>query len=109
MVQLSRSSTRHIASQPAGKLSFVVGVDLRVVPTARHCDIRQAAVDEFFSGLFHVHVNKHSVGSLSLAAMARHGIPVIEVRILLDVEPNGAARVQTKLDIALPVDFLDGR
>ncbi len=70
-------------------MCFVVGVELRVVAPPRHGHIRQPAVDELFSCLFGVHLNKYAVGGLSLAAMAGDGVAVVEMRVLFDVEYDG--------------------
>jgi hypothetical protein len=67
-------SVGRVARQLLGQLRFVVGVELRVVTSARHGHIRQAAIDQLFSCLFGVHVNKYAVGGLPLAAMASDGV-----------------------------------
>ncbi len=63
---------RHVAAQSFAKIDFVVGVELRVVAATRHRYIGQTPVHEFFARLLGVHVNKHAVGGLTLAAMAGH-------------------------------------
>jgi RimJ/RimL family protein N-acetyltransferase len=40
--------------------------------------------------------------------VARHRVPVIEMRILSHVEGDGAARVETHLRVAVRLDLLDG-
>jgi integrase/recombinase XerD len=67
---------RHVARELLGKLAFVVCVDLCIVASPRNGHVRQPAIDELFSCLFGVHVDKHAVGGLSLAAVARHCIAV---------------------------------
>src|SRR5271170_4758797 len=89
-------------------MRFVVGIELRVVTSPRHRNIRQPAVDEFFSCLFRGHVNKYAVGGLPLAAVACYCIAVVEMRILFDVECDGAARVEAHLQVAYIIDLLDG-
>ena len=81
-------------------MRFVGGVELRVVASPRHGHIRQPAVNELFSCLLGIHVNKYAVGGLSLAAMARHGIAVVEMQILFYVECDCAARVEAHLHVA---------
>jgi hypothetical protein len=66
---------------------FVVRVDLRVIASPRQGHIRQTPIHEFFSGLLGV----HPVGGLSLAAVARYCIAVVEMWILFDVECNSPA------------------
>ena len=41
--------------------------------------------------LLRVHMDQHTVGGLALAAVARHRIAVIQMRMLLDVELDLAA------------------
>jgi len=82
-----------VAAQPSSKLSSIVGVDLRVVPSTGYSHIGQATIHELFACLLGVHMNQDAVGGLSLAAVACDRIPVIEMRILLDVERDGAPRV----------------
>lgn len=74
---------------------------------ARDRDVCQPPIHELFFCLFSVHVDENAVGSLSLAAVARHGIPVIEMRILLDVEGQTTPRIESKLQISVRVRFLD--
>ena len=58
--------------------------------------------------LFGVHMDKHSISSLTLTAMARHGIAVVQMRILSNVERDRAARVETDSEVATVVELLDG-
>ncbi len=99
---------RDVSRELSGKLAFVVCVDVGIVASARHRHIRQTPIHQFFARLLGVNVNKHAVGGLSLAAVACHGIAVIEMRIVLDVERDGPSRVQTQLQVAARVDLLDG-
>lgn len=46
------------------------------------------------SRLLSIYMHKHAVGGLPLAAMARHCIAVLEMRILFDVEGDSPARVE---------------
>jgi hypothetical protein len=78
-VRLHRTSARNISVQPFGKLSLVVRVDLCVVPSTGYSDVCQPAIDEPFSSLGRVNLEKNSVGSLSLTAVARHRVAVIEM------------------------------
>jgi hypothetical protein len=89
--RLDCGSVRHVARELLGKLAFVVCVDLGIVTSARYRHIRQPAIHELFSCLLRVHVNKHAVGGLTLAAVARYCIAVVEMRILFDVECDGPA------------------
>ncbi len=52
-------------------------------------------------------MDEHAVSSLPLAAVARHRIAVVEMRILSNVERDRATRVQTNLEVATSLDLLD--
>jgi len=91
MARFHCRSVGHVARELLGKLVFVVCVDLGIVASAGHRHIRQAAMHEFFSRLLSIHMHEHAVGGLSLAAVARHCIAVVEMRILFDVEYDGPA------------------
>ena len=65
-------SVRHVTRELLGQLAFVAGVKLRIVAATRHGHVYQAAIDEFFPGLLCVDLNKHAVGGLALAAVARY-------------------------------------
>lgn len=52
----------------------------------RHCYVGQAAVNEFFSTVFGVHVDEHAVGGLSLTAVAGDGVAVVKWK---GASPNG--------------------
>jgi hypothetical protein len=82
---------RHVAPELLGKLTFVVCVNLGIVAPPRHGHIRQPAIHQFFASLLCVYVNEYAVGGLSLAAVARHSIAVVEMPILFDVECDGPA------------------
>ena len=80
-----------LVAQSSGKVGLVVGVELRVVAATRYRDVCQAPIDEFFSRPLAVYVDEHTVGGLPLAAVARYGMAVVKMRILLGVERNGTA------------------
>lgn len=52
-------------------------------------------------------MDEHAVSSLPLAAVARHRVPLIEIRILSNLERYRAARVETDSEVATLVDLLD--
>src|SRR6266478_3046763 len=87
---------------------FVVGVDLRIIASTRYRHIRQPAIDEFFSRLFGVDMDEHAVGGLSLAAVARYRVAVVEMRMLFHVERNTASGVHAELQVSARVHLLDG-
>jgi hypothetical protein len=85
-VRRHRTSTRNISVQPFGKLGVVVCVDLGVIPSAGYSDVCQSAIDELFSSLVRIHVDKNPISGLAFTAVARHRVTVIEMRILLNIE-----------------------
>jgi hypothetical protein len=59
--------------------------------TARHRNVCQAPVNEFFSRALSVHMDEHAVGGLALTAVTRDCVAVVEMRIVSDVERESAA------------------
>jgi hypothetical protein len=53
-------------------------------------------------------LNQDAVGRLALAAVTRHCVAIIEVRVLAQAEPDGPPRVQTDLERPLFVDAFEG-
>ena len=96
-----------VAAKIAREFASVVGVDLRVVSSPRHRHICETVVNQQLT-FSRIHVNQDAFGSLSLAAVARHRVTVIEMGMLADVERNRTARVYVDLDLAGNVDFFDG-
>src|SRR6266480_4614536 len=86
-----RGSVRNVALKSLCKVGSVVGVDLRVVASTRHRHIRKPAIHKFLPRLLGVHVHEHAVRGLSLAAVARHRVAVVKMRILFYVECDPAA------------------
>src|SRR5256885_14083231 len=84
-------SVRNAALESLCKVGSVVGVDLGVVASTRHRHIRKPAIHKFLARLLRVHVHEHAVRGLPLAAVARHCVPVIKMRILSYVEYDSAA------------------
>jgi DNA polymerase III sliding clamp (beta) subunit (PCNA family) len=64
---------------------------LRIVAATRHRNVSQATIDELLSALLGIHMDKHAVSSLSLAAVTRHRVAMIEMRILPNVERDRSA------------------
>src|SRR5260370_13536026 len=81
---------------------------MRIVAATRHRNVCQAAIDELLSPLLGVHMDEHAVSSLSPAAVARHRVAMIEMRILPNVERDRAARVETDSEVSTLVDPFDG-
>ena len=63
---------RHFAIQRAGELHLVVGVDVRVVLSARHRHVRQSLVHELLAGTVGLHMHQDATRGLSLAAVAAY-------------------------------------
>jgi hypothetical protein len=94
---LDRGPMRDVAIQGGGKLRLVVGVDLPVVPAARERDVRQAPIHKRFSGALQVDVHEDPVGRLSLAAVARDGVAVVQVGMSAEVEGDCSACIETEM------------
>ena len=86
---------------------FVVCVKLRIVAATGHCNVCQATIDELLSPLLGVHMDEHAIRSLSLTTVTRQGVAIIEMRILTNVECDGATGVETDSEVATLVDLLD--
>jgi hypothetical protein len=80
---------RDVAIEGGGELCLIVGVDLGIVAAARDRDVRQTLIHELFSGSLQVDVHEDAVGRLSLAAVTRDGVAVVQVGVDADVEGDG--------------------
>src|SRR5450631_1205482 len=105
---LDRGRMGHIAAECLRQRRCIVRINLRVIASTRDSDVGHAAVQQILSAQLGVHVNQDSVGSLSLAGVAGHGITVVEMRMLGRVDFNGAATVHLQAQPPVPVDALDG-
>jgi hypothetical protein len=90
---LNRGRMGHIAAEFLPERLCVVRINLRVIASTRDRNIGHAAVEQILSAQLGVHVNEDTVGSLSLAGVAGHGIAMIEMRMLARVEFDHAATV----------------
>src|SRR6266480_194851 len=88
---LLTGTTASFATAGLGTLDTVVGVDLRVVASTRHRHIRKPAIHKFLARLLRVHVHEYAVCGLSLAAVARHCVAVVKMRILIHLECDPVA------------------
>jgi len=70
---------RHVAIQSARELYLVVGVHARIVLPAGHGHVRQPLVLELLARTFGLDVHEDAASGLSLAAVTRHGVPVIKM------------------------------
>src|SRR5450631_1709645 len=85
---LDRGGMGHVAAEFLAQRRCIVRINLRVIASTRDSDIGHAAVEQILGTQFGVHVNQDTVGSLSLAGVAGHGIPMIEMRMLVRIEFN---------------------
>ena len=74
--------------------------------SARHRDVGQATIDELLS-LFRVHMNEDAISCLPLAAVTRHRVAIIQMRILSNVKCDGVTGVETDSEVTTLVDLLD--
>jgi hypothetical protein len=99
-----RRAMRHIAVNCASELHLVVGVDPRVVLGARYSDVRQPLIYELLARPLCLDMNEDAAGGLPLGAMARHGVPVIQVAPFARFERGGSAGVPLNLHSTVAVD-----
>ena len=76
------AAVRDIVPQRRAQFLAVVGEDLRVERATRDGDVGHAVVEQVLGSQLGIDVDQHPVGSLPLAGMTRHGVAVVEVRIL---------------------------
>src|SRR5208282_4475488 len=105
---LNRRRMGHVATEFLPQRRRIARIYLRVIASARDSDIGHAAVEQILSAQLGVHVNQDTVGSLSLAGVAGHGIPMIEMRMLVRIEFNHTPTVDLQAQPPVSVDALDG-
>jgi len=103
-----RALLRYIVTERPRQLLAVVGEKLCIVCSARDGDIGHAAVEQIPSAQLGVHVNQDTVGSLTLAGVAGHGIAVVEMRELARIEFDRAATVHFHSQPPIFLYALDG-
>src|SRR5580698_4483302 len=105
---LNRRRMGHVAAEFLSERLCVVRINLCVIASTRDSDIGHAAVEQILSAQLRVHVNQDTVGSLSLAGVAGHGIPMIEMRMLVRIEFNHTPTVDLQAQPPVFLDPLDG-
>ena len=76
-----RTRLGHVPTERRREPVPVVSVDLGVVPATREGDIRQALIHQPLTGLLAVDVQQDTIRRQPLTAVARDGVPVIEVAV----------------------------
>ena len=69
----------HVTGEGGRELRLVVRVDLRVIPAARHGDIREPPVEHCRAESICVHMHDHAIGGLPLATVAGDSVAVIQM------------------------------
>lgn len=90
LLTLNPRTLRHVAAQIARQFASVIGVDLGVILPARDGHVSPFGYSPV-ARLAPCHVDQHALGGLALAAVAGHCVPVIEMRMLADIEGHVAA------------------
>src|SRR5271157_10620 len=90
LLAFNRRPLRHVAAEIACEFAPVVCIDLRIILPAGDRYISETAVHQLLA-FIRVHVDEHTLGRLSLAAVARDSVTVVEMGMLVHVEPNFAA------------------
>jgi len=98
----------HVATEFLPERCCIVRINLRVIASTRDRDIGHAAVEQILSAQLGVHVNQDTVGSLSLARVAGHGITMIEMQMLAQVEVDRAVTAHLRAQLPVFLDALDG-
>src|SRR5260370_30250729 len=98
----------HVAAEFLPERLCVVRINLRVIASTRDRNVCHAAVEQILSAQLGVHVNEDTVGSLSLAGVAGHGITVVEMRMLVRIKLDRTTTVHLQAQPPVSVDALDG-
>src|SRR5450755_1865300 len=98
----------YVAAECLSQRRYAVRINLRVIASTRDRGIGHAAVEQILRTQLGVHMNQDTVGSLSLAGVAGHGIAMVEMRMLGRVEFNVAATVHPQAQTPVFVDAFDG-
>lgn len=105
-LDVDRSRLGNIRAQGFAQSHSIVRVNVSVMAGTGNRNVCQPAIHQLFSRLLGVNVNKDSVGGFSLAAMARHCIPIIEMRILFDIEGRATPGVESQFHVPVRVRLL---
>jgi hypothetical protein len=105
---LNRLRMGHIRTAFLPQRRCIIRINLRVIASTGDRDIGHAAVEQVLRAQFSIYVNQDTVGSLSLAGVASHGITVVEMLRLGRVEFNGAPAVHLQAQPPVFVNALDG-
>src|SRR5208282_458486 len=108
LLWLNRRRMGHVAAEFLPQRLCIIRINMRVIAPTRDRDVCHAAVEQILSAQLGVHVNQDTVGSLSLAGVAGHGIPMIEMRMLVRVELDRTTTVHLQAQVPVFVDALDG-
>src|SRR5208283_2899180 len=108
LLLLNRGGMGHVSAEFLPERLCVVGINLRVIASTRDGNVGHTAVKQILGTQFSVHVNQDTVGSLSLAGVAGHGIAMIEMRMLVRIELNHTPTVDLQAQPPVSVDALDG-
>jgi hypothetical protein len=88
-------------------LRCVIRIDVRIVPRARHGDVREPSINEGLSRAADVDVDQDAVGRVPLAAVAGDGVPVVEMVGLAGGERQMPSRIERQPEVSTWVDPLD--
>ena len=87
------AAVRSIMPKRRSQFLAVVGEDLHVVCAARDGDVGHAVGEQVFHPRLGIGVDQCPVCGLPLAGMTRHGVAVVKVRMLHQIEFDFAASV----------------
>jgi len=104
---LNRVRMGHIATEFLPERRCTIRINLRVVASTRDRNVCHTAVEQILGAQLGVHVNQDTVGSLSLAGVAGHGITMVEMRTLVRIKADRATAVHLQAQPPVSVDVLD--
>src|ERR1039457_6820169 len=99
---------RNIAGKNISELTGVIGKDLRIILPARNCNIGHAVVEQVFCAEFGINVHEHALGGLPLTGITRHGIAVVNMRMLLRIDGDITPAVQFEAHPSISAESLHG-
>jgi len=82
--------------------------NLCIILSARNCNVGHAVVEQILRAEFGIDVYEHALCGLPLAGVARHGVAVVNVRMLLWVDGDTTRAVQFEAHPSISTESLHG-
>jgi hypothetical protein len=104
--KLNSRTLRNLATQPLAELGSVIGIDLSVEACARDGNVGEAGVEQVWVDAS-IAVNEDAFRGKALGAVTGNGVAVVEMTMLVGVEPDLAVVVEADRQETIGVDRLD--